>query len=190
MRLAYARTDGASAADLAILAKAEALAAGAMAEEDQEALGYASTLRHRLIGNDFGPSLEEARRAFQKKEAARVAEDRKSRAGREAQLAKRPPLRTKTRVIVKGSGYRGVVLRTTGGGAWIWVEHENTSGGGTWEKAYRPLELDIDTSRKPAARKLSARKPAARKPAAAARKPAAKRKPAARKSSTRKKSRK
>ena len=71
MRLAYAQRPGASAADTALLAKAEALAAGAMAEEDEEALSYASTLRCRRIGNDFGPTLEEVRAASQKKEAAR-----------------------------------------------------------------------------------------------------------------------
>ena len=37
LRLAFAQRPGASAADTALLAKAEALAAGAMAEEDQEA---------------------------------------------------------------------------------------------------------------------------------------------------------
>ena len=196
MRLAYARRDDASAEDLAILAKAEALAAGAMAEEDKEALGYASTLRHRRIGNDFGPTLEEVRAASQKKEAARVAALQERDAASRARLAALPAVRCGTRVVVVDPddgrdprpavqatmGTRGVV-RTRGTG-WFHVELDGAPGTTT---AYHRGELAIDKSRKPAARKPSARKPTARKPAA--RKPAARKtaaKPAARKPSVRK----
>jgi hypothetical protein len=186
VRLAYARRDDASAEDLAILAKAEALAAGAMAEEDKEALGYASTLRHRLIGNDFGPSLEEVRRASQKKEAARVAALQERDAASRARLAALPAVRCGTRVVVvdpdDGRDPRPAVQATMGacgvvrtrGTGWFHVELDGASGTTT---GYRRAELAIDKSRKPAARKPSARKPAARKPAA---------KPAARKPSVRK----
>ena len=57
-----------------------------MAEEDEEALGYASTLRCRRIGNDFGPTYEEVRRASQKKEAAMREERKKSQAAAQARL--------------------------------------------------------------------------------------------------------
>ena len=161
LRLAFAQRPGASAADTALLAKAEALAAGAMAEEDQEALRYASTLRHRCIGNDFGPTYEEVRRASQKKEAAMQEERTKSRAAAAAQREGLPPVRVGTRVVVKKTGARGVVQGTTGSGAWIHVELDKAPG---TTKGYRPSHLDIDTSRKPSARKPSARKPAAKKP--------------------------
>lgn len=183
MRIAYAQRPSASAEDLAILAKAEALAADVMTAEDQEALDYASTLRCRRIGNDFGPTYEEVRRASQKKEAARLAARRERDAASAAQRKTLPPIRAGGRVLVTATGERGVVRFTTVSGAWIHVARDGVPD----TKAYRRSQLDIDTSRKPSARKPSARKPTARKPAA--RKPAARKtaaKPAARKPSVRK----
>ncbi len=160
-----------------------------MAEEDQEALGYASTLRCRRICNDYGPTLEEARAAFEKKEEARMAalQERKAAAG--ARLAALPAVRCGTRVVVvdpDGRDPRPAVQATMGargvvrarGTGWFHVELDGAPGTTT---GYRRGELAIDTSRKPSARKPSARKPAA-KPAA--------RKPSVRKSASSKKSRK
>ena len=149
-----------------------------MTAEDQEALDYHSTLRRRPADDGETTTLEERRASFKEMEDARLAEQRRRKAAAAAQKKALPPVRVGMRVVAKATGTRGVVLRTTGGGQWFRVEHVNTSWGGTWERSYRRLELDIDKSRKPAARKPSARKPAARKTAA---KPAA-RKPSVRKS--------
>ena len=159
LRIAYAQRPGASAEDTEVLALAERLAADVRAPEDQEALHYASTLRHRPIRNDYGPTYEEVRRAFQKKEAAMREERNKSKAAAKARREDLPTFRAKMRVVVKTTGARGVVQCTTSSGAWIHVARDGVPD----TKAYRRSQLDIDTSRKPSARKPSARKPASSK---------------------------
>ena len=144
---------------MAILAKAEALAADAIAPEDQEALDYASTLRCRLICNDYGPTYEEARRAFEKKEAARLAKQREWLRAHRAQP--RVSFRATMRVVVKETGARGVVERTAGSGIHIYVKLDGVPGA----KHFRPKHLDIDKSRKPSARKPAAKKKPSKKKA-------------------------
>ena len=183
MRVAYAQRPGASAEDTALLALAESLAADVMTAEDEEAIGYRSTLRCRLIGNDFGPSLEEARRAFQKKEAARLAAKRE----KAAKSAPLPPVTVGMRVVVideenRYHGRRGVVqgFRPAARSVAVRLARDDI------DRCFYRRALRIETPPKPSARKPAARKPSA-KPSArkpSARKPAAK--PAARKPSVRK----
>ena len=201
VRLAYAGRPGASAEDKMLLAMGRRAAAEATVLEDREALSYGSSLRGRRVCNDLGPTLEDARAKFQKKEDARVAALQERYAAARARLAALPAVRCGTRVVVvdpdDGSdprpavqatmGARGVV-RTRGTG-WFNVELDGASGTTT---GYRRAELAIDKSRKPAARKPAARKPAAkpaaRKPAAAKKRKAAEpaRKPASKKKKSRK----
>mmetsp|Transcript_8796 Transcript_8796/g.22798 ORF Transcript_8796/g.22798 Transcript_8796/m.22798 type:complete len:493 (+) Transcript_8796:225-1703(+) len=171
VRLAYAQRPGASAEDKTLLAMGRRAAAEATVLEDREALRYASSLRGRRVCNDLGPTLEEARAAFEKKEEARMADERRKMREWEAKAAERaalPPVKVGTRVVIKETGARGVVQRTTGSGSWYHVQ----LGGETDTRGYRRGHLEIDT-RKPAARKPAAKK---RKAAEPARKPASKKK--------------
>ncbi|CAH0366878.1 unnamed protein product, partial [Pelagomonas calceolata] len=150
VRLAYAQRPGASAEDKTLLAMGRRAAAEATVLEDREALRYASSLRGRRVCNDLGPTLEEARAAFEKKEEARMADERRKMREWEAKAAERaalPPVKVGTRVVIKETGARGVVQRTTGSGSWYHVQ----LGGETDTRGYRRGHLEIDT-RKPAAR--------------------------------------
>jgi hypothetical protein len=183
VRLAYAQRPDASAEDTALLALAERLAADVMTEEEEEALGYASTLRCRRICNDYGPTLEEARAASQKKEAARLAAKRE----KAAKAAALPRVTVGMRVVVideenRYHGRRGVVqgFRPAARSIAVRLARDDL------DRCFYRRALRIETPPKPSARKPAARKPSA-KPSArkpAARKPAAK--PAARKPSVRK----
>jgi len=176
VRLAYAGRPGASAEDKMLLAMGRRAAAEATVLEDREALSYGSSLRGRRVCNDLGPTLEDARAKFQKKEDARMAVERRKKREWDEKAAERaalPPVKVGMRVVVideksRYHGSSGVVQGFRGH-----VHIAVLLAGDASDRCFYRRALRIETPRKP-----SARKPAARKPAA---KPAA-RKPSVRKS--------
>ena len=176
VRLAYAGRPGASTEDKKFLAMGRRAAAEATVEDDRVALRFGSSLRGRRIRNELGPTLEQARETFRKKEAARKAALYEREAAAAAHSSALPPVTAGMRVVVideksRYHGRSGVVQGFRGH-----VHIAVLLAGDASDRCFYRRALRIETPRKP-----SARKPAARKPAA---------KPAARKPSVRKASKK